>query len=241
MTLEGATILITGSNRGLGRTLVGAGLEAGAKKIYAAARCSADVANDDPRIAPIELDVCEPASIDRARAICSDVDIVINNAASLANASTYRAKTLAPARTEMETNFWGLVSMCRAFAPVLEGREGSAIVNILSMGALAGIPFCGSYCASKAAAWSFTQALRLELAASGTAVLAVFPGPIATEMARPHEREGRWPAEEVARAIYAGLARGDPHIFPDPVAQSVAASYAANPWDLPARFAGSID
>ncbi|HEX2813854.1 MAG TPA: SDR family NAD(P)-dependent oxidoreductase [Sphingopyxis sp.] len=241
MTLDSATLLITGSNRGLGRSLVEAGLQAGAGKIYASARRIADVTVDDPRIVPIELDICDPASIEGAREACGDVDIVINNAASLANASAYRAESLVPAMAEMQTNFWGLVAMCRAFAPLLTGRKGSAIVNILSMGALAGIPFCSSYCASKAAAWSFTQSLRLELAGSETAVLAAFPGPIATDMARPHEREGRWPANEVARAIYDGIARQDPHIFPDPVAQSVAAAYAADPWALPARFAGSTD
>lgn len=241
MTLDSATLLITGSNRGLGRSLVEAGLQAGAGKIYASARRIADVTVDDPRIVPIELDICDPASIEGAREACGDVDIVINNAASLANASAYRAESLVPAMAEMQTNFWGLVAMCRAFAPLLTGRKGSTIVNILSMGALAGIPFCSSYCASKAAAWSFTQSLRLELAGSETAVLAVFPGPIATDMARPHEREGRWPANEVARAIYDGIARQDPHIFPDPVAQSVAAAYAADPWALPARFAGSTD
>ena len=241
MTLAGVTLLITGSNRGLGRSLVEAGLQAGAGKIYAAARNPATVTIDDPHVVPVELDICDPASVERAREACSDVDIVINNAASLANASAYRAETLAPAMAEMQTNFWGLVAMCRAFAPSLAERPNSVIVNILSMGALAGIPFCSSYCASKAAAWSFTQSLRLELADRETAVLAVFPGPIATEMARPHEREGRWPAAEVANAIYDGIARRDPHIFPDPVAQSVATAYAADPWALPARFAGSLD
>lgn len=241
MILEGATILITGSNRGLGRALVDAGLEAGAGKIYAAARNPSDIVIADDRVVAVELDLCDEASVAALRRDCGDIDILINNAASLANSSSLRATSLEPAATEMQTNYWGLVAMCRAFASPHAARAPRTIVNILSMGALAGIPFCSSYCASKAAAWSFTQSLRLELAPLGTAVLAVFPGPIATEMARPHEREGRWPAADVARAIYEDVAQDVPHIFPDPVAQSVATAYAADPWSLPTRFSGSID
>lgn len=241
MKVEGAAVLITGSNRGLGKALVAAALAAGAAKVYAAARSPAGVEGGDARIVPVALDLTDPASIEALRGVCGDTDILINNAASLANASALRADTLDAARVEMETNYWGVVRIVRSFAPVMARRETSAIVNILSIGALAGIPFCSSYCASKAAAWSFTQALRPELAGQGTGVFAVFPGPIATGMARAHEEAGRTPPADVARAIFTGIAAGSRHIFPDPASLAVAQSFGTDPWSLPNQFAGSID
>ena len=241
MRIKGATVLVTGSNRGLGRALVQAFLDQGAGRIYAAVRAPSLARIDDPRVAPIVLDVTAAASVAAAADRCGDTDILVNNAASLANSPCMGVADLSAARLEMETNCWGVLAMCRAFAPSLARRGGGAIVNILSMGALASVPFAGSYCASKAAAWSMTQCMRAELARAGTQVAAVFPGPIATDMARRGEEAGRCPPDVMAAAIVAALGRDNMMIFPAPVSAAILSLFSVDPWALEGRFAQSLD
>lgn len=241
MKIKGANLLVTGSNRGLGRALVEAALVHGAGKVYAAARDPAGIAASDPRVRPVALDLTDSQSVAELSALCADTDIIINNAASLANSSAFRAPDLEAGRLEMETNYWGLLRVTRAFAPGLAARDGGAIVNILSIGALASVPFCSSYCASKAAAWSLTQSTRAELARQGTKVVAVFPGPIATEMARAHQQEGRCPPEVMANDILSSIAKGEEMIFPDAVSAGVAQLYGSSPWALERQLSVSMD
>ena len=87
------------------------------------------------------------------------------------------------ARQEMAVNYFGTLSMCRAFAPVLAGSGGGAIVNMLSVASFYTNPFTASYGASKAAAWSLTNGLRVELHHQGTLVVAVHAAFIDTDMA----------------------------------------------------------
>jgi len=235
--IQGASVLVTGSNRGLGRALVAAFLDRGAARIFATVRSRSTGLFDDPRVEAVLLDVTQEESVAALALQCRDTDILVNNAASLANKPLLGVADLAGARLEMDTNYWGVLAMCRAFSPHLAARGGGAIVNILSIGALVSVPFAGSYCASKAAAWSLTQCLRAELAKAGTSVAAVFPGPIATDMARPGEEAGRCPPDVMAAAIVAALSRGETMIFPDEVSAAINAGYSADPWSLEARFA----
>ncbi|MGE0665584.1 MAG: SDR family oxidoreductase [Sphingomonadales bacterium] len=224
MRIEGTHAVVTGANRGLGRALVEALLERGASCVYAAGRnreALKSVFGGRPQVIPVTLDVTLPHSAQAASRTCHDADILVNNAAALTHARLIEAATLDDARLEMETNYWGTLNMCRAFAPVLAANGGGAIVNILSMGALASMPFVGSYCASKAAALSLTQGIRGELAGNGTLVAGVIAGPIQTDMAREHEREGRYPAAMIAHATLDGIEQGRTTIYPDPKSQQV--------------------
>ena len=92
------------------------------------------------------------------------------------------APTMDNARREMETNYFGTLAMCRAFAPVLKRNGGGALVNILSVVSWFNAPVQGTYCASKAAEWSLTKAVQFELRAQGTLVVAVHAGYIDTGM-----------------------------------------------------------
>jgi NAD(P)-dependent dehydrogenase (short-subunit alcohol dehydrogenase family) len=241
MRIEGATALVTGANRGLGKALVGAFLEAGAGRVYATLRDPSLAPFTDPRVEWVRLDLTAPSSVEEVARRCGDTDILVNNAASLANTPCLAVADLAGARLEMETNYWGVLALCRAFAPQLAERDGRAIVNILSIGALACVPFAGTYCASKAAQWSLTQCLRAELGKTGVSVAAVFPGPIATDMARPGDAGGRCPPEIMAATIVAELGRNNLMIFPDPVSAAIREGYSADPWALERQFAGSVD
>ncbi len=241
MNIAGRTVLVTGANRGLGKALVSVLLRADALKIYAAVRDTSTLAERDQRVVPVALDVSSDASVAEVAERCRDVDIIVNNAAFLSNQSAFRAEVTDPARLEMETNFWGPMRVIRSFAPGLAQRGTGVFVNILSVGALTGIPFCSGYCASKAAMWSMTQSLRHELKADGIDIVAVFPGPIATEMARAHEREGRALPESVASEIVRGIEARTLDIFPDQISASIAELYRADPWALGERFADAID
>lgn len=225
MQINKSIILITGANRGIGRAFVEAALKSGAPKIYAAARnldSLKDVmAMDKDRVHVLQIDVTNPEQIQAAAEAAQDVQIVINNAGIAEWSAIIASEDISSARREMEVNYFGLLQMSRAFAPILSKNGGGALVNISSIGGLVGIPAIGTYCATKAAVHSLTQSVRGELAAQGTLVVGVYPGPVDTDMAAGGDFEKELPAV-VAQAVLEGIDRGDEYIYPDKTAKEVA-------------------
>jgi NAD(P)-dependent dehydrogenase (short-subunit alcohol dehydrogenase family) len=181
MKINGSVALVTGANRGLGRVYARELVARGAAKIYGAARHPDAVT--EPGVIPIALDITDPAQVTQAAAQCPDVSVLVNNAGILKYSTFIGAPSLDAARAEMETNYFGTLSMCRAFAPVLGANGGGAIVNMLSVSSFYTNPFDASYGASKAAGWSLTNGIRTELHHQGTLVVAVHAGYIDTDMA----------------------------------------------------------
>jgi NAD(P)-dependent dehydrogenase (short-subunit alcohol dehydrogenase family) len=126
--------------------------------------------------------VTDAAAVFAAAAGAGDATIVINNAGAMLGSPFLSASDPDAARKEMDTNYFGTLTMGRAFAPVLASNGGGALVNVLSVASFYSLPFNASYCASKAAEWSLTNALRLELHRAGTLVIGVHPGFIDTDM-----------------------------------------------------------
>ena len=186
MDIEGSTVLVTGANRGLGHAFARLLVERGAAKVYAAARKPATVTLDG--VTPIRLDVTSAADIAEVAERCHDVTLLVNNAGISTGTPALGADAVDAARREMETNFFGTLAVSRAFAPVLAANGGGALVNVLSVLSWFTLPATAMYCASKAAAWSLTNALRVELAAQGTLVVGVHCGFIDTDMASAVER-----------------------------------------------------
>jgi len=184
MKIENTVALVTGANRGIGAALVHALLERGASKVYAAARQEADLtsvsAKGDRRIVPVHLDVTNAAHVTRAASQASDVSILFNNAGVLNVGSVLEAPSTA-FNQNFDVNFYGVLNTTRAFAPALTTHRG-AVVNILTLVALASMPGLGVYNASKAAAWSLTQSLRADFAKRHVKVFSVFPGAVDTDM-----------------------------------------------------------
>ena len=225
MDISSATVLVTGANRGIGRRTVDCLLAAGAPRIFAGARDPAKLGAlaEDGRIIAVALDVTDPAQVAAAAERCADVSLLVNNAGVNRNRPLIgEPEALANARAEIEVNYLGTLSMCRAFAPVLKANGGGMIVNVLSVIGRVNLPAIGSYCASKAAEYSMTQGVRAELAAQGTHVMGVLPGAVDTEMtpggdARP---------ENVAAAIVEAIANDIEDLYPDAMAQGLSEGLA---------------
>ncbi len=236
MKLEGSVALVTGANRGLGKALVAALVEAGAAKVYAAARETKKLSADGPRVVPLAFDTAKPEQIAAAVKKASDVTLLINNAGTLTSYNVL-ASSQADFDADFRTNVHGTLAVIRAFLPVLERAPGGAtVVNVLSLTSLASFPALGGYSASKAAAYSVTQALRPELKAKRIELLAVLPGPIDTDMVKALPMPKTSPAD-TARGVLAGIARGDEEIFPDPIAEQMGALWNKSHKEFERAFA----
>jgi NAD(P)-dependent dehydrogenase (short-subunit alcohol dehydrogenase family) len=219
MEIRGSTALVTGANRGLGRALVQALREAGCGKVYAGARTIESVARDSG-VDPVQLDITNGQHVSSAAARCHDLNILINNAGVARFVPALGAPTMDDARLEMETNYFGTLAMCRAFAPVLKRNGGGALVNVLSVVSFFNAPMQGSYCASKAAAWSLTKDVRFELRAQGTLVIGVYAGYIDTDMTANLTPPKSTPAA-IAASVLAGIESGTEDILADERSRSV--------------------
>ena len=229
MKIQGAAALVTGANRGLGAAIAQALLDSGAK-VYGAARDTATITN--PNVIPVQLDVTNADDIADAARACGDVSIVVNNAGILRSSASLAPGAIDAARAEMETNFFGQMRMAQAFTPVLRDNGGGALVNVLSVLSFVSMPQGATYSASKAAAWSLTNALRIELRRQGTLVVAVHAGFIDTDMATGVDAEKVSP-QSVASQIVAALEAGAEEVLADPTSEMVK---AALPNDLTALY-----
>jgi 2-keto-3-deoxy-L-rhamnonate aldolase RhmA/NAD(P)-dependent dehydrogenase (short-subunit alcohol dehydrogenase family) len=243
-SLKGAVALVTGTNRGIGPQTVRALLAAGAAKVYCAAReprkLAKLVAGARKRLVPIALDVTKPDQVAAAAKACPDVTVLVNNAGVNFNTPLIGIDGAENARAEMEVNYFGTLAMCRAFAPILRRAEGGGtIVNMLSILAHVNLPLMGSLSASKAALLSLTQAIRAELAAQGTHVMAVLPGAVETDMTAMLTIPKMKPAA-VAQAIVHGLEYGLEEIYPGDMASGMAAGLALDPKAVEKQLAGFL-
>ena len=215
MIVAEKTVLVTGANRGIGLALVNEALKRGAKRVYAATR--QPFTHSDSRVTPLTIDVTSEAQIRKAFEQVGSLDVLINNAGiSLPDDLSDRAAF----DRHFEVNVFGTYNMTKTFLPLLKRSRG-AIVNVVSVSALAALPILPAYSVSKAAAFSLSQSLRALLASLGVTVHIVLPGPVDTDMTRdldvPYDKES---PQVVARNIFEGIERGEEEIFPDPLSAS---------------------
>ena len=180
MDVAGSIALVTGANRGFGASLCAALLERGAAKVYAGARDVSSVTMDG--VEAVQLDITSTGDIDAAVQRCGDVTLLINNAGIGTGTSVLAGDALDKLQREIDTNVVGPLAMSRSFAPVLADNGGGAIVNVLSVLSWFAAPPSALYCAAKAASWSLTNSLRLELLSQHTQVVAVHVGFTDTDM-----------------------------------------------------------
>jgi NAD(P)-dependent dehydrogenase (short-subunit alcohol dehydrogenase family) len=234
MNIENKTILITGANRGIGRALVNEALKRGAKRVYGGTRGALE--STDQRLTPLTLDVTSVSQIQRAVDEVDTLDVLINNA----GVAIYDdLSNLDVIEKHLAVNFLGVFKVTRAFLPFLQRSKG-AIVNNLSLAALAPLPIIPGYSISKAAASNMTQSLRALLAGQAVTVHGVFLGPIDTDMNRGFDIP-KASTESAARGIFDGLEKGEEDIFPDPASQAIAEGWRTGvPKALERQFAAFV-
>jgi NAD(P)-dependent dehydrogenase (short-subunit alcohol dehydrogenase family) len=222
MNIANKTILVTGANRGIGRALVDEALRLGAKRVYAGTR--QPLAHADARVVPLTFDVTQPSQIQSALVEVASLDMLVNNAglALYDDLSDWTAL-----ERSLAVNLFGPYAVIQACLPALTRSRG-AIVNVLSLTALAAFPMIASYSISKAAAFAMSQSFRAILAERGVDVHVVLPGPVDTDMTRGFEVPKASP-DSVARAIFNGVEIGDEEIFPDAASSVYADSWRSGP------------
>lgn len=217
-SLTDQTVLVTGANRGMGREYVGQLLDRGVAKVYAAARDPQTIDVMDPRVVPLRLDVTDPVSVAEAAQAASDVSVLINNA-GIARGASVLAQDTSKLREEMETNLFGPLAMASAFTDRIAQRSG-AIVNVASV--LAWLPVGASYGVTKAAMWSATDSMRLELKPRGVQVVGVYVGLVDTDMGSFSDSPKSDPAE-VVRQVLDGIESGADEVLADEMTRSARA------------------
>lgn len=224
MNIENSVVLITGANRGIGLAFARELLARGARKVYAAARDPATVTL--PGVQALRLDVTRPEEVAAAAQQAADVTLVINNA-GIAQAGGFLAPdSEAVARRMFETNFFGVLNLSKAFAPVLKANGGGALLNVLSVASWVNGAELAAYSASKSAAWSLTNALRHELAGQKTQVLGLHMAYVDTDLTRGFEVQ-KSSAEAIVQRALDGLAAGADEVLADVLTQQVKQGLAA--------------
>jgi NAD(P)-dependent dehydrogenase (short-subunit alcohol dehydrogenase family) len=214
-TIADKSVLITGGNRGIGRALVDAALARGAARVYVGTR--RPLTHPDRRVVPVTLDVTDAAQVRRAVEKVVSLDILVNNAGI---AEYDDLSDPAALERHLAVNLFGTHGVTRAFLPLLIRTKG-AVVNNLSVNAVAPLPFTPAYSVSKAAAFSLTQSLRVLLVERGVRVHAVLTGAVDTDMTRGADIPKASP-QSVAGAILDGVENEEEDIFPDPQAALLA-------------------
>lgn len=235
--IAGATVLVTGANRGIGRAFVEELLERGARRVLAGVR---DLERQDARLlppgaVPVHLDVTDPALVQAAARDHDDVAIVVNSAGYHARTRLVLTDDSDAARREMDLNYFGVLSMTRAFSPVLARHAGGAFVNVLSVAAMVPAPFMGGYSPAKAAALWLSTIARAELAQQGTQVTALIVGSVDTRMSA-HVQGHKATPREIARAGCSALEGGENVVDTDAMAVDARARMARDP----ARYERSL-
>jgi NAD(P)-dependent dehydrogenase (short-subunit alcohol dehydrogenase family) len=217
-SLRDQTVLVTGANRGMGRHYVTQLLDRGVAKVYAAARDTAGIDTADSRVVPLQLDVADAQSVADAAEAAGDVSTLINNA-GIARGGSVLERHAAKLREELETNLFGPLALASAFADRIADR-GGAIVNVASV--LSWLPVGATYGVSKAALWSATDSMRLELAPRGVQVVGVYVGLVDTDMGASFDGP-KSDAADVVRQVLDGIEAGADEVLADEMTRNVRA------------------
>jgi len=244
MQIKDSVAIVTGGNRGIGEAFVREFLNAGARKVYVGSRVLEAASNLcgelGEKAVAVQLDVTDEGQVSAAAELCGDVDVVINNAGVFNDETLIGAADISAARNEMDVNYFGVLSMCREFAPILKKNGGGAIINVLSVAALLPVPNMGGYSPSKSAARSLTTNVRAELAKQGTHVGALIVGSVDTRMA-DQVQGAKEPPSVVATAGIRAIEKNIREMDTDRMAVEMRAALARDPQNLERKMAALLD
>jgi len=211
--IAGSVALVTGGQRGIGKAFADELLARGAAKVYVTAR--EPKPTDDPRLVPLALEVTDDASVAAIVSEVNDVNIVINNAGAGGSGPLLSSPVKDVAKL-FDINVFGPIRIAQAFAPQLKTNGGGALVDIHSV--LSWLSGAGAYGATKAAYWSVTNSLRIELASQNTLVTGVHLGFTDTDLTK-HINAPKIEASTVAKAALDGVEAGEAEVLVDDVSR----------------------
>ena len=218
MKIENSVALVTGANRGIGLAFARELLARGARKVYVGARDTATITQAG--VQALRLDVNNPEDVAAAAALATDVTLVVNNAGIAQPGGFLAADSEEVARRIFETNFFAVLRVSKAFAPILKANGGGALLNVLSVASWVNGGELAAYSASKSAAWSLTNALRTELAAQKTHVLGLHMAYVDTDLTRGFDVP-KSSAEDIVARAFDGLEAGADEVLADEITQQV--------------------
>ncbi|MDH5722888.1 MAG: SDR family oxidoreductase [Alphaproteobacteria bacterium] len=240
MSIKNSVVLITGANRGIGKAYVESFLAAGADKIYLGVRkpdsVAKMVAQNPEKLVPLKLDVTNENDIKEAASAAQDVTILINNAGILFFDGIETPEAADHARKQFETNYIGPLRMTQAFAPILKKNGGGILITVSSIAGHVAFPGFTTYCASKFAARSLILEARAQLAAQGTRVIGVYPGPIETDMTKDIQAFDKAPVEAVPQETLKCIAEGVDEVYTDPMAKELHEALLKDPSAVEAQM-----
>lgn len=212
MKIRNTVALVTGANRGIGLAFTRELLVRGARKVYASARDPSTV--KQAGVEAIRLDVTKPEEVAAAAAHAGDVTLVVNNAGAGHPGGFLAPDSEEAVRSDLEINFFGMLRVSKAFAPILAANGGGALLNVLSVVSWINGGALAPYAASKSAAWSLTNSLRFELASQKTQVLALHMGFVDTDLTRGIDAP-KASADEIVRRALDALESGLDEVLAD--------------------------
>jgi len=222
--IKDSIVLITGADGGIGTSLVNECLLRKTKKIYATGLRKESLARLQEKsptiIVPLVLDVTNAENISECKNLCSDINILINNAGVELKIPFTSENASKAATFEMNVNYIGVIEMINQFTPILSKNNNSAIVNIMSLASMVIIKRLATYCASKSATHILTNAIREELKEKNIKVIGVYPGYVNTAMLPEEVPFKKAQPEEIATAIFNGIEKEEENIFPDEMSQN---------------------
>lgn len=228
ISIENKVALVTGANRGIGKTIVESFINHGAKKVYLAVRDKNSTKDLEEKygdkVVTIKADVSSTKSIQELAHQANDVDIVVNNAGVGTPYATIGEDVEKNFAFQLEVNAFGLLRVANAFAKTLENNKG-ALVQLNSIASIKNFSNLSTYSASKAASYSLTQGLRTELGAKGVSILSVHPGPVATDMGAAAGFDNGASTSVISEGIVSSLKAGHFHLFPDDMAKQFESAY----------------
>ena len=173
------------------------------------------------------VDITDPGSVAAAAQAAADVTLLVDNAGS-ATFQNLITGDLDEIRLEMETNYFGTFAMSRTFAPILAAHGGGAILNVLSVMSWIAADRANAYAAAKAAEWSLTNAIRIELAGQGTQVTGLHLASTDTDMAAGQSGPKNDPADVVHSALD-GIEAGKLEVLADQISTRIKAALGSDP------------